>query len=107
LKLLLKDPRSDPTVADNAMIRRAVNNDREDLVQLLLKHPRTDPLGPGGYEGMTTIDIAVERMNLKMLQLILADPRVDFSSLVRLRNPQIRHGVLFLKQLMLCSKTLV
>jgi hypothetical protein len=78
LKLLLKDPRSDPTVADNAMIRRAVNNDREDLVQLLLKHPRTDPLGPGGYEGMTTIDIAVERMNLKMLQLILADPRVDF-----------------------------
>ncbi len=86
LKLLLKDPRSDPTAANNRLIRTAVLDNKLDLVQLLLQHPSTDPLGPDGIASeyqehnkyATTIDIAAANDNLPMLQLLLADPRVNF-----------------------------
>ncbi len=104
VRLLLRDPRVDPSAQDNAAIRWASERGHVDVVQLLLADPRADPsvrnhqairmASEGGYDaivGMLLEDprldpsaltnIAIRMVSqqgcVEVVRLLLADPRVD------------------------------
>jgi len=76
VRLLLKDPRVDPSALDNYAIRLAGANGHVDVVRLLLKDPRVDPSAKHNY----AIYWASERGYVDVVQLLLKDLRVDPSA---------------------------
>jgi hypothetical protein len=70
--LLLKDPRVDPSAADNYAIRMASRNGHFLVVQLLLKDPRVDPSADDNY----AIRASSENGHASIARLLLSDSRV-------------------------------
>ena len=108
VRLLLKDPRVDPAIWDNAPISWACESGCLEVVRLLLQHPRVDPTGnnnlaiqrasEGNYTDIilfllkdSRIDPSVENNrlvkiasawdNLELLRLLLQDPRIDATAI--------------------------
>ena len=73
VKILLKDPRVDPSDDNNNSIRRASKNGHLEIVKLLLQDPRVDPSDGNNY----SIKAASENGHIKIVRLLLKDPRVD------------------------------
>lgn len=66
----------DPSVNNNAAIRWACREGKEELVRLLLLDPRVNPSDGGN----SCIHFASAMGHLNIVRLLLADPRVDPSS---------------------------
>jgi ankyrin repeat protein len=73
VKLLLQDPRTDPTDEDNYPIRVASQFGRLQVVKLLLQDPRVDPAASNNY----SIRFASYNGHLEVVKLLLQDQRVD------------------------------
>jgi hypothetical protein len=76
IKILLEDPRVDPSVSDNSSLISACYRGDVDIVKLLLKDYRVDPT----VRNSNVIMIAVERNNIPLLKLLLKDGRADPSA---------------------------
>ena len=75
-RLLLGDPRVDPSADDNYAIRWASFNGRLEVVKLLLADLRVDPSDISNY----AIRWAARNGHLDVVRLLLADSRVDPSA---------------------------
>ncbi len=76
VKILLEDPRVDPSDRNNLAIRLASENGHIEIVKLLLKDPRVDPSDYNNY----AIIYASTKGHAEIVKLLLADPRVDPSA---------------------------
>ena len=76
MRLLLSDPRVDPSDHNNYAIILASKNGRLEVVKLLLSDPRVDPSSDYNY----AIRMASTYGHLEVVRLLLSDPRVDPSS---------------------------
>jgi ankyrin repeat protein len=76
VKLLLTDPRIDPSVHRQFLIRRASQNGHAEVVKVLLADPRADPSAENQY----AIEISSELGHVDVVKLLLADKRVDPSA---------------------------
>ena len=73
VKLLLDDPRVDPSVQNNYLFQLASKTGQIEIVKLLLKNPRVDP---SANKNMS-IKIASKKGHFDIVKLLLEDPRVD------------------------------
>ena len=73
VKLLLQDPRVDPSAKNNYAIRWTSRKSRLEVVKLLLQDPRVDPSVDNNY----AIGYASENGHSEVVKLLLQDPRVD------------------------------
>jgi ankyrin repeat protein len=73
VKLLLLDPRVDPSAGKNAAIGFSSKYGHDSVVKLLLADPRVDPAADTNY----AIRIACLKGHESVVKLLLADPRVD------------------------------
>ncbi len=73
VKLLLTNPKVNPTVKDNQAIRLASLNGHLEVVRLLLNDPRVDPAAGNSY----AIRRASANGYTEVVRLLLNDPRVD------------------------------
>ena len=73
VRLLLQDPRVDPSVSNNEAILNAVSNGHTEIVRLLLQDPRVDPTDDNNW----AIRDASELGHTEVVRLLLQDPRVD------------------------------
>ena len=76
VKLLLSDPRVDPTTNYNYAIRFASEKGHLEVVKLLLSDHRVDPTAKNNE----SIRLAAKNGHDKVVSLLLADPRVDHTS---------------------------
>jgi hypothetical protein len=77
LKLLLTDPRIDPSVESNAAIRTASQYGQAEVVKLLLADPRVDP----SADNSSALRMAcLAEGQVEVVKLLLADKRVDPSA---------------------------
>lgn len=76
IKLLLTDPRVDPSTNNNHTIRVASVNGHIEVVKLLLTDQRVNPSIYSDF----VIQYASSDGNLEMVKLLLRDPRVNPSS---------------------------
>ena len=79
VRLLLADPRVDPTRTDNdgrTPLHYACYNGRHEVVRLLLADPRVDP-ARADNSGRTPLHRACSTGHHEIVRLLLADPRVD------------------------------
>ena len=76
VKLLLQDPRVDPTANDNYAFIYACENGHTEVVKLLLEDPRVDPSANNNF----AIHCASENGHTEIVRLLLQDPRVDPSA---------------------------
>ncbi|PRP85046.1 ankyrin-2-like [Planoprotostelium fungivorum] len=73
-RLLLNDPRVDPSVEDNKAIRSVFSQaNQTEIARLLLSHPKVDP----SARDDEALRIAARRGQTDMVRLLLEDPRVD------------------------------
>ena len=72
VKILLKDPRVDPSGDNNYSIRRASKNGHLEIVKLLLQDPRVDPSDRNNY----SIKVASENGHIKIVRLLFRNKRV-------------------------------
>ena len=75
-KMLLADPRVDPSAGKNYAMGKASEKGHVNIVKLLLADPRVDPSASGNY----AIRFASEDGHVDIVKLLLADPRVDPSA---------------------------
>ena len=73
VKLLLSDPRVNPSVNNNFAIQYASGNDILEVVKLLLSDPRVDP---SDYNN-AAIRSASKNDHIEIVKLLLFDPRVN------------------------------
>jgi ankyrin repeat protein len=73
VKLLLNDPRVDPSAENNYAIRLASENGHVEAVKLLLNDPRVDP----SAENNDAIRWASKNGHAEVVKLLLNDPRID------------------------------
>ena len=73
MKLLLNDPRVDPSADNNFSVRRASANGRVEVVKLLLNDPRVDP----SADNNDAIQQASRYGNSEVVRLLLNDLRVN------------------------------
>ena len=71
--LLMKDPRTDPTVTNNAAIVSASYNGHIKMVKRLLENPRVDP----SVKNNRAVRWSSHRGHFKVVKRLLKDPRVD------------------------------
>ena len=76
VKMLLKDPRIDPSAYNKEAIRVALRNERLEVVKLLLQDPRVDP----SAKDNEAIRYASDNGQLEVVKLLLQDQRVDHSA---------------------------
>jgi ankyrin repeat protein len=76
VKLLLNDPRVDPSAHDNYAIRWASRNGHVEVVKLLLNDPRVDP----SADNNCAIRWASRNGHVEVVKLLLNYPRVDPSA---------------------------
>lgn len=67
VKLLIADPRVDPSAKDNVALGSAVYEHKEELVQVLLSDPRVIP----------TSKMLTRLKNINIVKMLLAHPNVD------------------------------
>jgi hypothetical protein len=72
VKLLLKDPRVDPTDNDNKALLEAIRRRRTEVVKLLLDDKRIDP----NYNDNEAIKLAVDLKIAQMVELLAFHPRM-------------------------------
>jgi len=75
IRLMIADPRVDPTVEDNDLIQHACEKGYIEIVQILLSDPRVDP--NAGLEG------AYKKNRTGVLELLLNDPRITDENLAK------------------------
>lgn len=82
LEQLLAHDRVDPSVDDQAALRRAARNGHVLVVERLLADPRIDPsVGPSDLHWHdSAVGEAAQRGQLAVVRQLLADPRVDASA---------------------------
>lgn len=80
VKLLLNDPRVDPSVSYNSAIRFASRNGHSEVVKLLLDDPRVDP----SADDNEALRQASQNGHIEVVKLLLADSRVDPSAVASL-----------------------
>lgn len=73
VKLLLEDPRVDPSIDHNTPIEYASYSGHSEVVKLLLSDPRVDPSDRDNF----IISHTCKRGHLEVIKLLLEDPRVD------------------------------
>lgn len=73
MRVLLADPRIDPSADANCAIRFAVENGRTETLKLLLADPRVDP----SDKNNAAIRFASAFGHTETVKLLLSDPRVD------------------------------
>jgi ankyrin repeat protein len=73
VRLLLTDPRVDPSANNNVAIQQASHNGHLEVVRLLLTDPRTDPAA----DDNDAIQWASRNGHLEVVRLLLTDPRTD------------------------------
>ena len=73
VKLLLQNPKVDPSILNNKALRLAVENGHSDIVKLLLQDPRTDP----SVQNNKMIIFASGYGYTNVVEVLLQDPRVD------------------------------
>jgi hypothetical protein len=73
VKLLLADPRVDPSDYNNIAIQAASKNGQLEVVRLLLSHPRVNPSDYGN----DAIKVAFLTGHLEVVRLLLSDRRMD------------------------------
>ena len=76
VRLLLLDPRVDPSANDNEAIQHAISERNTEIVRLLLADPRVDPSTNENFPIRTSSHVGYT----EMVRLLLADPRVDPST---------------------------
>ena len=72
VKLLLADPRVDPSESDNWAIRYASRNGHASVLKLLLPDPRVDP----SVQDNNAVELASRNDHALVVELLLADHRV-------------------------------
>ena len=84
VRILLADSRIDPTYPDNRPLLRAIQGNSPSALEELLKDSRIDPSIHDNEPlalALDTIEWAIETTgDLRILDLLLADPRIDPSS---------------------------
>jgi hypothetical protein len=75
-KMLLEDPRIDPSADYNYSIRVASENGHTEIVEMLLHDPRVDPSAWNNY----AIRNASENGHTEIVEMLLKDSRVDASA---------------------------
>ena len=75
VRLLLQDPRVDPSSSRNYAIQRASMNGHADIVELLLQDKRVDPSAVSNY----AIRESSKNGHIDVVKLLLQDKRVDTS----------------------------
>lgn len=73
LKILLKDPRINPSCCLNYPLKFAVSHNYVKVAKLLLDDPRVDPTIDGNFAFI----LACERNNVSIVKLFLRDKRID------------------------------
>lgn len=63
-------------ITSHTPLTQAVELDREDIIQLLLTHPATDP-NMKGIDGFSPLTLAVTRGSPTMVSILLSCPLVD------------------------------
>jgi ankyrin repeat protein len=76
MKMLIKDPRIDPSASNNWAIRMASGNGHTEIVKLLLNDNRVDPSADKSY----AIQMASAYGHTEIVKLLLNDNRVDPSA---------------------------
>jgi len=77
VKILLSDPRVDPSVYNNLNIRQSASYGHAEIVEMLLKHPVVDPSDLNNE----SIIVACESGSIETVKLLLKDSRVDSAAL--------------------------
>lgn len=91
MKILLSDPRTDPSARENLAIRNAVVGDHVSTVKLLLQDPRVDPTDAENR----VIIAAIENNSVNSLKVLLQTKNVDPScSYHGLKNQPLREAVI-------------
>jgi hypothetical protein len=85
LKILLSDPRVDPSADNQHLIRLACRKGRVEVVKVLLADQRVDPLA----DNQSSIYDASERGHADVVKVLLADQRVDISEIYQPSSPQV------------------
>ena len=73
VKILLKDPRVDPSCINNECIRNSASYGHTEVVKILLQDPRVDPTVIRNAPLLS----AAHSGNIEMIKLFLKDPRVN------------------------------
>ncbi len=77
VRLLLNDPRVDPSTDDNWAIHYASREGHTEIVRLLLNDPRVDP---SANNNNAIFGPCTKHENVEVVRLLLQDPRVDPSA---------------------------
>lgn len=77
IRIILADPRTNPSIYNNSVMIRACDRGDMDLVRRLLAHPRIDA-STGFFNVMIHIGTR-HRPNTEIFKLIVEDPRTDLS----------------------------
>jgi ankyrin repeat protein len=73
VRLLLSDPRFDPSFDSNRTIVEAARNGNTEIVQLLLEDPKVDPADQYNF----ALIYSVGNGHAEIVKLLLEDPRVN------------------------------
>lgn len=73
LKILVNDPRYDPSAHKNHLIRELAKYGHLNLIKFVLKDPRVDP----GAKNGEALNNACKKGHLKVVDLLLRHPKVD------------------------------
>lgn len=73
VELLLSDPRADPSLNDNKMLRNASEKGNVKIVELLLRDKRVNP----GFDHNKAIYLALQNGHYEVIEMLLKDNRVD------------------------------
>lgn len=105
VKLLLRDPRVDPSANNNAAIKYASNNGNYHIVRTLIQDPRVDP---SDNNNAAIIEASLYG-RLRVVKLLLKDPRVDPSvdNYYCIRVAEMHNHRKVLYQLLIHSRTTV
>ena len=89
VKLLLADPRVDPSYAENAAIQSAARWGHFEIVELLLEDPRVDP----SDDDNDAIRMAADAGHLEIVKLLLENPKVR-DLVLKNKTPEIAYKML-------------
>src|SRR5437870_2842535 len=76
IKLLLTDPRVDPSIGQNRAVNFALRNNHIEVIKILLSDPRVDPTNDNNY----AFTHAMDNGHLEVIKILLSNPRVNPSA---------------------------